>query len=228
MEARNNRDVIREHLSLDGSRVIDVGCGEGTMTRFLAREGARVTGVECGAESLARARAAAPVADEDYLFGYGEDLPLDDSVADVVTFFNSLHHVPVANQTRALMEAARVLKPRAMLYVQEPIAAGASFELMAPVDDETEVRARAVEAIENSIDNATCETVLEYVYVTRYSYRDFDEFRDSVLLVDPARAARFVGVESELRERFVRLGEKDADGWWFEQPMRLNLLRRLL
>src|SRR6202171_5416251 len=43
-----------------GDRVLDIGCGQGRMSRHLASLGADVTGVDISAAMLGRARAAGP------------------------------------------------------------------------------------------------------------------------------------------------------------------------
>jgi SAM-dependent methyltransferase len=43
-----------------GRRVLDIGCGQGRLTRYLARSGADVTGVDVSAAMLGKARAAGP------------------------------------------------------------------------------------------------------------------------------------------------------------------------
>ncbi len=45
---------------LAGDRVLDIGCGQGRLSRHLARLGAEVTGVDLSAEMLDRARTAGP------------------------------------------------------------------------------------------------------------------------------------------------------------------------
>ena len=140
---RKHREVIEELLALDGARVADIGCGDGALTRLMTRLGARVTGVEPSADQLARARAAEPAGNEDYLQGVAEDLPLPDASLDVAVFFNSLHHVPVAHQAQALQEAARALEPGGRLCVIEPLAEGPHFQANRGIEDETEVRDRA-------------------------------------------------------------------------------------
>ena len=39
---RRHMEVMRELLVLPGSRIVDVGCGDGALARALTREGARV------------------------------------------------------------------------------------------------------------------------------------------------------------------------------------------
>jgi len=131
---RSPRDVLDEILPAGDPVVVDVGCGDGSLVRHLARRGAHVVGVEVGAEPLARARAHDRVADERYEQAGAQALPLDDGAADVVVFSNSLHHVPGDLLDTALAEAARVLRPGVVLYVQEPVAEGPYFELLRAVD----------------------------------------------------------------------------------------------
>jgi ubiquinone/menaquinone biosynthesis C-methylase UbiE len=86
-----------------GSRILDIGCGEGHLARALAGEGAYVTGydpfitetplTEHGAGSYRLTNAPA------------DALPEPDHEADLVLFVLSLHHVPGAKLERALAEA---------------------------------------------------------------------------------------------------------------------------
>jgi 2-polyprenyl-3-methyl-5-hydroxy-6-metoxy-1,4-benzoquinol methylase len=43
-----------------GERVLDIACGQGRLSRFLARLGAEVTGVDISTAMLSKARAAGP------------------------------------------------------------------------------------------------------------------------------------------------------------------------
>ncbi|HEB79365.1 MAG TPA: class I SAM-dependent methyltransferase, partial [Rhodospirillales bacterium] len=150
MKKRHNGDMLIETLGLDGKRVADVGCGNGSLARLMVRHGAEVIGVECNPVQLEKAFAEPPAGGETYVSGRAEDLPLEDGSMDIVVFFNSLHHVAVDRQAAAITEAARALKTGGLLYAAEPLAEGPHFELMKPVHDETVVRARALEAIRNA------------------------------------------------------------------------------
>ncbi len=223
MDRSSNKHVLLGLLALAGKRVIDVGCGDGALVRLMAGQGARVTGVECSAAQLAAARRAEPAADETYVGGVAETLPFPDGCADVVVFFNSLHHVPVDHQPEAVAEAARVLAPEGRLYVAEPLAEGPHFEMMRPVHDETVERARAYAALKEAAGGPLAE-VTELVYVNAAFHRDFDSFRTRMLRVNPEKTDDFARVEEVLRAGFETLGERADDGWAFEQPMRVNLL----
>lgn len=224
--ARSPRDVLDELLPDGAPVVVDVGCGDGALVRHLARRGARAIGVEIGAEPLARARAHPLVGGERYEHGGAQALPLDDASADVVVFANSLHHVPGELLDAALAEAARVLRPGGLLYVQEPLAEGPYFELVRVVDDETAVRAAAQAAIARADRHGLAhEQTIEFE--SDVVHPDFASFRDRVVLADAARAAAFEGIGDELRARFEASADRTADGAFrFRHPMRVAVLRR--
>ncbi len=224
---RESTDVVRESLSLPDARVLDVGCGDGALVRIMAREGAQATGLEISDSQLARARAESPVAGESYRVGRAQALPFEDGAFDIVVFFNSLHHVPIESQEKAIAEAARVLETGGRLFVMEPVAEGPLFELMRPVDDETEVRAAAYAALRRAANGPTFEEFREYNFATDYCYPSFEAFKDGVLQVDGSRRAALELHEAQLREDFERTADRTERGYSFTHPKRLNLLERL-
>lgn len=225
MQRRRNPDVLIETVPLAGKHVVDVGCGDGSMTRLMARQGAHALGVECGARQLAKARAAQPVADERIVEGVAQALPAEDGSVDLVVFFNSLHHVPTDATGQALAEAARVLKPGGLLYVSEPVAEGSHFELVRMVDDETEVRAHAHAALKAAGRFGLAEE-REFFYLHEVRYKSFEGVRDRVVSANAEREARFAALDAELRRLYAQLGRPDGDEMCFDQPMRVNLLRK--
>ena len=226
MAARpGNESVLNETLKLKGLRVVDIGSGAGEMVRYMTRQGASVTGLECGELQLQKARSYPPEGDEIYLQGVGQELPFDDDSFDVVTFFNSLHHVPVKHMAGALAEAMRVVKSTGTVYVGEPIASGRGFELNAPIDDETSVRSCAYEAIQKAAAHGLSQ-VREIFYDTVYHYENFAAFKDEMIRIDPTRRTPFEAMEDDLRSNFERLGIADEQGIRFDQPMRVNVLEK--
>jgi SAM-dependent methyltransferase len=220
---RNHFDVLSELAPLAGRVALDVGCGEGRFTRLMAGAGARVTGIEPGPQQIRRALAQPRVAGETYVEVGAEALPTDSGSVDLVVFFNSLHHVPVAGIDRALAEAARVLRPGGQLYIAEPLAEGPQFDLSQPVNDETDVRRKAFEAIGRAGAHGL-EARSETRYVADGKYAGYEAWRDNSIAIDPERAARFAAMDAELRRRFETLGDRQADGWHFPQPVRVNVL----
>jgi SAM-dependent methyltransferase len=207
-------DVLAGAVALDGRDVVDVGCGDGALVRRLAAAGARPLGIEVSDVAIARARAADPEHPRRYRLGSADALPLDDRSADVAVLMRSLHHVPPERMDAAFTELRRVV--RGQVYVAEPLAEGDFFELMRPVDDETEVRALAQAALARAT-GAGFEHVDTVHYADTIRLDRFEAFRELVIAADPARTARFAALEPELRARFTP-GEYAA-------PMRSDVLR---
>jgi SAM-dependent methyltransferase len=226
MQIRKHTEVIRALLPLKGKRILDVGCGDGALTRFLAREGATATGIDISTETLKRARAAEQVPGADYAEGRGEALPYPDASADAVIFMNSLHHVPVSEQTKAVAEAARVLKPGGLLLAIEPLAEGAHFALVRVIEDESEVRSAAYQALRMA-PPAKLRNGAEEFYDAPIRYDDFAAFEARMRGVDPHRGPRLEQHREKVTQDFTRLGRRESDGVWFEQPTRANLLAKL-
>ncbi len=223
---QTNESVLCRVLQLKGLQVVDIGSGAGEMVRYMTGQGARVTGLECGALQLEKARSFPLAGDEVYLEGFGQALPFDDDSFCLATFFNSLHHVPLAHMATALAEARRVVRPGGTIYVGEPIAAGSGFELHAPIDDETSVRTRAYEAIRFAVAQGLTE-VEEIFYETANHYENFAAFKEETIRVEPRRRAPFEAMEDDLRNAFDRLGVPEEAGIRFDQPMRVNVLRKM-
>jgi arsenite methyltransferase len=98
------------------SRVLEVGCGTGVLTRVMAgwpdiRE---VIGVDPAAAFLEKARElAADIPKVTFQEADGRELPFADASFDVVVFDSTLSHVP--SPERALSESHRVLRPEGIL-----------------------------------------------------------------------------------------------------------------
>ncbi len=226
MERRSSLDVMEELLPLRGATLVDVGCGDGWLTRLLTKRGVHVTGIEVSPRHLQEVRMKPPVGDEHYIQGLAEDLPITSRSVDIVLYFNSLHHIDKDGLPKAMVEAARVLKSGGILYVCEPLAEGAYFEVMKPVHDETAVRQEALAILRLAPEfGLLLEKTVNYTDLVKL--RDFDAFHDRLTSINPHVRERFIELEEVIRANFNRLGQETADGWAFEQPMRACLLRRV-
>ncbi|MEL6064142.1 MULTISPECIES: class I SAM-dependent methyltransferase [unclassified Methylobacterium] len=214
--------LIRETFApLSGKRILDIGCGTGTLAKRLSEDGAAVTGVDPGAAALAQARAAVPGAR--FEAASGEALPFPDASFDGAVLLNALHHVP--DPAGALVEAARVLVPGGCLVVVEPLASGSFFEALQPIEDETAVRAAAQDAIAAARASGRLACRRDVTVERRESFADLDAFLKRVCAVDPARAATIAARRPVVEAAFETAAERGADGHYgLVQPLRIHVL----
>jgi SAM-dependent methyltransferase len=100
--------------SLDGRRLLDVGCGTGYVMAALERAGAEAWGIDMHLAALerARARVAGPL-----LWSQAERLPFEEDF-EVVSLFDVIEHV--TDDVSVLREAHRVLRPGGFVMVSVP------------------------------------------------------------------------------------------------------------
>ena len=107
------REAFFSLVPAPGTATLEVGCGEGRVTRDLAARGHRVTALDASPTLLAAAAEAHP--EGTYVGGCAEALPFPDAAFDLVVAHNVL--MDVDDMPRAVAEAARVLAPGGRLCV---------------------------------------------------------------------------------------------------------------
>ena len=98
---------IDAFVNLKGKQVLEVGCGDGRLSAFLAREAENLIAVDPDETRIEAARQA--VKGVVFHIGSGESLEFPEDSFDLVFFGFSLHHHQ--DGFAALSEARRVLRP---------------------------------------------------------------------------------------------------------------------
>lgn len=106
--ASDSAAFLLPHLRPD-MRLLDVGCGPGTITADLATHVAHATGVDAAPQQ--------PPSGVEFIQSDAESLPFEDNTFDVAFAAQALHHVP--NPVSALQEMQRVVKPGGIIASRE-------------------------------------------------------------------------------------------------------------
>lgn len=128
------REILTQYFGLaPGMRVLDVGCGPGTFTTFLAGVVApgEVTGLDLDEEFIAHATAkasAAGIPGLTYVVGDAYALPFADQSFDAVTSYTGIG--VLTDPPRAVAEMLRVCRPGGWVSVAEGVLgpAGLRFD----------------------------------------------------------------------------------------------------
>ncbi len=113
-----------ETLSVEkGARILDIGCGTGTLAIMAKRAypGAEVVGLDGDATILAEAHRSADksATDVDFVRGMAYAPPYVDGSFDVVLSRLVFHHLASDDKVRTLQETRRILRPGGKLLVAD-------------------------------------------------------------------------------------------------------------
>ncbi len=100
-----------------GMTVLDAGCGDGALSRMLAKKGAIVTGTDISEPNIESAKeyAKSEGLDINFLVADIERLPFEESEFDIVVSSHVLEHIPDFNA--GLVEIMRVTKKTAVIAI---------------------------------------------------------------------------------------------------------------
>ena len=122
MGAARARDELVKQASIQpNQRVLDLGCGTGTLVVLLKRKypTVQIVGLDPDPKALRRAkkkvrRAGVSVQLDE---GFADELPYDDGTFDRVLSSFMLHHLEEPEREKTLREVLRVLKPGGLFHL---------------------------------------------------------------------------------------------------------------
>lgn len=221
---KSETEIISGFTSFKDKYIVDVGCGTGNLVRWLTKQGAKVIGID-SKEMLNKAREVLAVGDEIYMTGKGEDLSLDNGIADIVIFFTSFHHIPYEQMKKAIEECNRVLNDNGFAFYVEPVAQEDSYyELTKLVDDESEIQKKA-----NKIINDDGKRFFEKVYEGLFSIeRKFPDYINLInMFIDDSEEREIVLSKAKIKynELMIKSGKSEEE-FSLMSICRLILLRK--
>jgi ubiquinone/menaquinone biosynthesis C-methylase UbiE len=206
-------------------RIIELGCGAAQLSRKLLERfpACEVTALEVDERQHAK-NLLTPQQGLSFVQAGAQAVPFGAESFDLALMLKSLHHVPLDLLDAALAEVHRVLRPQGLLYVSEPVFAGALNEVMRVFHDEEIVRAAALRAVRKALASGAWESVAEQHFEMPVHYRDFAEFEQRMIGVTFVNHRLDAATLQAVRERFEP--HMTAEGAHFVRPMRVNLLRK--
>jgi ubiquinone/menaquinone biosynthesis C-methylase UbiE len=223
----SDMELIGRMLSLDGSRLLELGCGAALTTRLIA-EGFPVAGIvaaEVDEIQHAKNLAIDDLHNVEFKLAGMQAIPEPDASFDAVVMLKSLHHVSVDQMAQGFAEIHRVLKASGLVYISEPVYAGEFNEILRLFHDEQRVRQAAFDAIKDAVDSGRFELVEELHFLSESRFRGFAEFEHRILGATHSEFEIDASVYAEIERRFE--SHLDAHGIAvFLNPTRVDLLRK--
>ena len=151
--------------------LLDLGCGTGTMTRWLRDDwpSARIIGLDADAQALAIAERKKSREDHliEFRLGDARALPLEDASIDLVVSSLFFHHLNDPGKVQVLGEAFRVTRPGGALLVADwgkpqSIGTALGFLLVRCLDGFSRTRANAAGELPTMIEQAGFSKVSKF------------------------------------------------------------------
>lgn len=138
-ESTFKRSLVEQAELRPGQRVLDLGCGTGTLALLISEHepGCEVTGLDADPDilRLARAKAEEHGADIEFQEALSTEMPFEDASFDRVLSTLFFHHLMPADKRATLAEIRRILKPGGRLCVADfgrpadPLQLGLSYQV---------------------------------------------------------------------------------------------------
>jgi SAM-dependent methyltransferase len=174
-----------------GKRVVELGCGFGHLSRWLAAEGAAsVVGYDLSENMLAAARAATDDPAVDYRRADLDTLVLEPNGADLVVSSMTLHYLADFARIAAMLHTALMPGGDLVFSVEHPVYAARAVPEWVPASDGRQAFAIADYSVEGPrktdwiVDGVvkyhrTIATMLNTLTAAGFIYRAMDEWRPS-------------------------------------------------
>jgi len=220
------KDIYNKLLKLDNKAILELGCGTADITRAIATDGSarQITALEVDEIQHQRHLLIDDLPNVEFIKAGAEAVPCPDHAFDIVMMFKSLHHVPLDQMERALLEIQRVLKPGGIAYISEPVFAGDFNELLKMFHDEEEVRLAAFSAVRQAVDTGLLSLDQQYFFNAPMLFENFAAFEQLILKVTHTDHSLSEELFEQVRERFE--SHMNQDGANFQMPIRIDLLRK--
>lgn len=131
---RARREIIARANIQSGHRILDIGCGTGTLVVKLKRQypSAQVVGLDPDPKALRRARikAARARVSVELNQGFADQLPYKEGSFDRIFSSFMFHHLNEHEREKMLREVLRVLSPAGLFHLVDFIVDGASPRLL--------------------------------------------------------------------------------------------------
>jgi SAM-dependent methyltransferase len=223
----SDMELIARYLPLDGSRLLELGCGRALTTRRLAESFpiGELIATEVDRIQHHKNLQITDLPRVTFQYGGAEAIDQPEASIDAVIMLKSLHHVPVGLMAQGLREIHRVLKPGGLAYISEPVYAGDFNDILRLFNDEQRVRQAAFDAVRDAVASGLFELAEEVFFDGVSRFQGFAEFEERILGATHSEFAIDAALYARIKASFeAHLGRDGAAE--FRNPHRVDLLRR--
>jgi ubiquinone/menaquinone biosynthesis C-methylase UbiE len=221
----SHAEVLTKYIDFRSKVVIDVGCGMGDFTRWLASQSASVIGIDVP-EMIRKADMIEKVGNERFIAGTGQNLPFEKKYADLIVYIASFHHTPENEMFHALVQCHKILKDGGTAIFIEPVAQkGSYYEIVRLEGDEAEIQGKVYKILQDA--NQFGFTIrAEEIYFLERSFADYEKLiRD--LVDDDTRKSQIIADARIITSELCQESNVSFDAFRYRSICRLNILDKI-
>ena len=145
--------AINTYAPLNGTTILEIGCGNGRMTTDMAKHAARIVATDLDETVLEQTKNNITAKNVEFLYTPDGFAKLPEQTFDLVIYTLSLHHIPEDKMIDNLRHSGTLLKDGGKIVVVEPGDGGSFLEVKnrfgAGSGDEGPVKKAAIAAMKN-------------------------------------------------------------------------------
>ncbi|MEE4253249.1 MAG: class I SAM-dependent methyltransferase [Desulfuromusa sp.] len=145
--------AINSQIPLAGATVLEIGCGEGRITRDMAKYATRIVATDLNLAALEQAKKNTTAKNIEFLYSSDGIPDFPKNSFDTAIYTLSLHHIPKNKMVDNLCRSGSLLKNGGKIVVVEPGDGGSFMELKKRFGvgsgDESQERLDAIAAMQN-------------------------------------------------------------------------------
>ncbi|RXJ90878.1 SAM-dependent methyltransferase [Arcobacter sp. CECT 8983] len=220
-----NESYLIETLNLNNKKILELGCGNASMTKMIAQNGFDRQIIACEVDKIQHEKNLKENIDNiEFILAGAQDIPLEDNSIDFVFMFKSFHHVPKNMMTKALSEIKRVLKPNGIAYISEPLFQGNQNELIRLFHNEKQERIDAFEAIKEAVEKEEFKLFQEIFFQSEVTYESFEDFEEKMMNVTYNNNTIDENLRQKVKEKYESFGGEKLT---FLKPFRVDILQKV-
>lgn len=218
-------ELMERLLNLNGSLIVELGCGRAGTTRLLAEAHPDCRFIATEVDVIQHEKNQQnPAQNISFRLEGAESISEPDCSVDIVLMLKSLHHVPQGIIPQAMSEVARVLRPGGIAYFSEPVYQGEFNALLSLIHDEKRVREQAFMAIQGLAQRGDMELLGQYFLNVPGRYASWEAFESRFL--DITHTKLQIDEQRYRRIRTAFMKQMGPEGASFLKPHRIDLLRK--